>query len=114
MSELPKELHVVRAAIMDGDRVLLMQRAKNDTYRPGAWELPGGKVDPGEDDETALLREVGEETGLSLQEDLQLLLEAQTDIIEGKYAGRTHVGRFYAARRLGACCGCIVESVKTP
>lgn len=33
--------------------------------RDGRWELPGGKVDPGEDFETAACRELAEETGLT-------------------------------------------------
>lgn len=101
MSELSRELRVVRAAIMDDDRVLLMQRAKNDSYRPGAWELPGGKVDKGETPMKALHREVDEETGLRIKKYPLLLLENRTKILEGKNAGRTYVGLFYAARRLG-------------
>ena len=84
MSELPQELRVVRAAIMDDDRVLLMQRAKNDSYRPHAWELPGGKIDKGETPMQALHREVGEETGLRIKKYPLLLLEDRTEILEGK------------------------------
>jgi 8-oxo-dGTP diphosphatase len=43
-------------------RLLLVQRA-NEPGR-GLWSLPGGRVEPGEDDERALVREMGEETGL--------------------------------------------------
>jgi 8-oxo-dGTP diphosphatase len=43
----------------DSDRVLLVRRL--DT---GDWELPGGRVDPGESAVDALVREVEEETGL--------------------------------------------------
>ena len=47
-------------------RFLLMRRSGDSDYCPGLWELPGGKVDPGETPEQALRREVQEETGLSI------------------------------------------------
>jgi 8-oxo-dGTP pyrophosphatase MutT (NUDIX family) len=54
---------VARAFIeRDGD-VLLIRRAAWDTL-PGEWELPGGKVDPGEAPLSAVIRELAEETGL--------------------------------------------------
>ena len=46
-------------------RLLVVQRA-NEPGR-GLWSLPGGRVEPGEDDPTALTREVAEETGLAVE-----------------------------------------------
>jgi 8-oxo-dGTP diphosphatase len=46
-------------------RLLLVQRA-NEPGR-GLWSLPGGRVEPGEDDAAALVREMAEETGLVVQ-----------------------------------------------
>ncbi len=46
-------------------RLLVVQRA-NEPGR-GLWSLPGGRVEPGEDDPTALTREVAEETGLEVE-----------------------------------------------
>ena len=46
-------------------RLLLVQRA-NEPGR-GLWSLPGGRVEPGEDDERALVREMAEETGLAVE-----------------------------------------------
>jgi 8-oxo-dGTP diphosphatase len=43
-------------------RLLLVRRA-NEPGR-GLWSLPGGRVEPGEDDAAALVREMAEETGL--------------------------------------------------
>lgn len=58
---------VVGAAILDGGRrVLAAQRASPPaTY--GRWEFPGGKVEPGEDDLHALVRECREELGVTVQ-----------------------------------------------
>ena len=46
----------------EAERLLLIQR-RNE---PGAglWSLPGGRVEPGETDQQAVVREVAEETGL--------------------------------------------------
>src|SRR5687768_11419817 len=46
-------------------RLLLVQRA-NEPGR-GLWSLPGGRVEPGEDDAAAVIREMAEETGLTVQ-----------------------------------------------
>jgi 8-oxo-dGTP diphosphatase len=55
---------VVAAAVMvEAGRVLLSQR-KAGTHLAGAWEFPGGKVEPGEDPRAALRRELREELGI--------------------------------------------------
>jgi 8-oxo-dGTP diphosphatase len=53
-------LRVVSAAIVRNRRLLLTQRAKKGA-QPLTWETPGGKVEPGESDVDALLREIAEE-----------------------------------------------------
>jgi len=55
---------VVAAAILDaaGERVLAARRTAPPDAA-GRWELPGGKVEPGETPEAALVREIGEELG---------------------------------------------------
>jgi len=50
----------------DGGRCLLLKRSMESKGNPGKWEFPGGKADPGESFEEALLREVREETGLKI------------------------------------------------
>ncbi|GAA3129142.1 NUDIX domain-containing protein [Planomonospora alba] len=58
---------VVGAAIVDGaGRVLAAQRA-DPPELAGGWEFPGGKVDPGEDDHAALVRECQEELGVLIE-----------------------------------------------
>src|SRR5881394_3384990 len=60
---------VVACALVDADkRVLLAQRPPGKTLA-GLWEFPGGKVEPGERPEQTLIRELGEELGIAVQED---------------------------------------------
>jgi 8-oxo-dGTP diphosphatase len=56
---------VSAAVIVSGGRVLLSQR-KGGTHLAGAWEFPGGKVEPGEDPRDALVRELLEELGVAV------------------------------------------------
>jgi 8-oxo-dGTP diphosphatase len=57
-------LLVAAVALIDADgRVLLAQRPEGKSLA-GLWEFPGGKVEPGETPETALIRELNEELGI--------------------------------------------------
>lgn len=57
-------LLVVAVALIDVDgRVLLAQRPPGRSMA-GLWEFPGGKVEPGETPEAALIRELREEIGI--------------------------------------------------
>lgn len=58
---------VVLAAILDGHGRILVQPRAGDPALAGTWELPGGKVRPGEDHAAALAREVEEETGVAVR-----------------------------------------------
>jgi 8-oxo-dGTP diphosphatase len=57
---------VVGAAVWHRGRLLAARRSAPSSLA-GGWELPGGKVDPGESDEQALLREIREELGVDVQ-----------------------------------------------
>ncbi|MCA9515972.1 MAG: (deoxy)nucleoside triphosphate pyrophosphohydrolase [Myxococcales bacterium] len=50
----------------DGAPTYVLARRKRSGHLPGAWELPGGKVDPGELAEDALRRELREELGVEV------------------------------------------------
>jgi len=63
------DAHIVlvsAVALVDPDgRVLLAQRPAGKPMA-GLWEFPGGKVNPGETPETALIRELAEELGIDV------------------------------------------------
>jgi 8-oxo-dGTP diphosphatase len=63
----------------DQGEILLQQRRDN-----GNWSLPGGIIEPGEEPADAIIREVFEETGLTV------ILEC----ITGVYGGAANVGQF--------------------
>ncbi|MGV0697894.1 (deoxy)nucleoside triphosphate pyrophosphohydrolase [Mycolicibacter sinensis] len=54
---------VVAGAVIVGSTVLIAQRRRPPELA-GLWELPGGKVMPGESEPAALVRELAEELGL--------------------------------------------------
>jgi 8-oxo-dGTP diphosphatase len=56
---------VVAGAVIRGSTVLVAQRARPPELA-GRWELPGGKVAPGETEPGALARELAEELGLQV------------------------------------------------
>ncbi len=55
----------VGGVVFWGNKVLLVKRAKPP--RAGAWSLPGGAQEPGEDAEATFSRELREETGLDVE-----------------------------------------------
>lgn len=72
-------------------QVLVLRRAEFMRARPNEWDLPGGKVDDGETQEQAIVREVYEETGLSVQ-NLELVKRNS-----GEWQGDTHEFSYYRA-----------------
>jgi 8-oxo-dGTP diphosphatase len=62
-----KLLLVVACALIDADsRVLIARRPEGKTLA-GLWEFPGGKLDAGERPEAALIRELREELGVTVE-----------------------------------------------
>ena len=55
-----RRVRVVAAVIEQDDRLLLARR-KDEGERAGLWEFPGGKIEPGESEQEALVRELREE-----------------------------------------------------
>lgn len=65
-SERTTHLIIVGAAIVQHGRVLGCERAE-PPESAGRWEFPGGKVEPGEADVDALVRECMEELGVEIE-----------------------------------------------
>jgi 8-oxo-dGTP diphosphatase len=96
------EVHVAVGVIIRDGRVLIARRLEH-THQGGLLEFPGGKVEPGETVQQALVREIAEETGLKLIEsalqpvigvrhdygDKRVFLDVwSTDIAAGEAHGR--------------------------
>ncbi|HTM77921.1 MAG TPA: (deoxy)nucleoside triphosphate pyrophosphohydrolase [Devosia sp.] len=61
----PSLLLVVACALVDADRRVLIAQRPPGKALAGLWEFPGGKIEPGETPEAALIRELEEELGVS-------------------------------------------------
>lgn len=59
-----KTIEVVAAIIVHDDKILATQRGYGD-FKDG-WEFPGGKMDPGETAEEAIVREIQEELRVTI------------------------------------------------
>lgn len=62
-----KQIHVVAAIIKQDDKIFATQRGYGEFQ--GMWEFPGGKIEPKESKEAALIREIKEELDIDIQVD---------------------------------------------
>ncbi len=84
---LPQVLIISRGLIFHKGKYLFIKRHHNDNYAADNWELPGGKLDTGENIEENLFRECSEEVGIQT-ELLKIDLAVVNDISQsGKYKG---------------------------
>lgn len=60
---------VVAAVLINEKREMLISERPEGKALPGVWELPGGKMEPGETPEVSLIRELQEELGIQVQEE---------------------------------------------
>lgn len=69
---------LVNAVIFKDDKVLVSQRSWEEAHMPGKWTIPGGKVEPYEEEifnilEKELQKEVREETGVEIEDKMTLV-----------------------------------------
>ena len=82
----PKVLLVNRAIIQNKkSKILLIKRAENDPWAGGYWELPGGKLEKGQDVSEALENEIFEETGLKVTPSSRLVYWESRILKKGPY-----------------------------
>ena len=88
--------------VIEDSRILLLDQ---DNDGPRSWSLPGGKAEPGETLEQALVREVREETGLDVEAGRLLY------VCDNVGAHVVHIT--FEARRVGGRLGDVAEGADT-
>ena len=63
----PRVVTVVAAALLNKSGRILIARRPEGKAMAGLWEFPGGKLEPGERPEAALVRELNEELGITAE-----------------------------------------------
>jgi ADP-ribose pyrophosphatase YjhB (NUDIX family) len=93
----------VGAVVLDGDRVLLIQRG--GATLPGKWSVPGGLVELGETTREAVCREIAEECGLEIElVDVCGVLDRVVRDAEGRVRYHWVLVDFLAIARGGTLC----------
>lgn len=72
-------------------KILLFHRTKERKYNPDKWELPGGKVEAGQDINSATEREILEETGLLVKITSPRTFTEARMVDRGKYKGMLYL-----------------------
>ena len=89
MSIVPKPetliILVVAAALVDRDGQFLVQQRPAGKQHGGLWEFPGGKVEPGETPEAALVRELREELQIDVSPEAVRPLSFTTEEAAGRH-----------------------------
>jgi len=57
----------VKAFIINNNKILLIKRRSGDAHKPDQWDIPGGRLELGEDPYEGLKREVREEVNLGIE-----------------------------------------------
>lgn len=79
----PVQRVAAKALIRFKGKFLLLKESAPDGTQIGKYQIPGGMVEPGEPYMDALLREVKEETGLTVRPISPIMVESWSPTIEG-------------------------------
>lgn len=88
----PRAPIVVAAAVVRREGRVLLTRRMEGAHLAGLWEFPGGKLEPGEAPEAAVVRECREECGVEVAVDDIL------DVTFHRYPAKHVLLLFYACR----------------
>ncbi len=91
-AERPRVVIVNRCIVLnEKSEILLIRRASSDAWSADMWEVPGGKLDEGQDISHALEREVMEETGLLITPKSRLSYIDSWVLAAGPYKGLPYI-----------------------
>jgi mutator protein MutT len=102
MPESRQPPNAASVALIDRDKVLLIQRARKPYFR--MWSLPGGRLEPGETPEQAAEREILEEVGLSVWRlhPIRRMLLGEGQFVLQVYATEAFEGEIVASDEISA------------
>lgn len=66
ITKAPQAIAAKGFVINNDKKILVIKRRPNDVHSPSIWEVPGGRIEVGEDPHEGVKREVLEETGLEV------------------------------------------------
>lgn len=94
---------LVNRCIIENEKheVLFIKRTHKEKWMSKKWEVPGGKLDPGQDMTHAMEREVLEETGLTIITVSRISFVDGMTITSGKYSGLPYIVIFGKAKLIG-------------
>jgi 8-oxo-dGTP diphosphatase len=116
---LPHGQHVVAVAalVIQGERVLAMRRAPSNLAGPGLWETISGRIEHGEEPLAAVIREIAEESGLTVEVEPRPFA-AYTGLRRGlpmiviAFRARYLAGEVQRSEEHDACAWCTVEEFR--
>lgn len=96
-----KNILVTAAIVKEEDKILLAQRLPGGQYGE-KWEFPGGKVEPCENPEEGLIREIKEELAMDIEVlDIAAVISQKQDLPGQE--GRNIILLFYYCHRKAGC-----------